>query len=100
MRDRRKGWRQTDREGDREGEQTSVSNTSIVGCGEMMRNSQSEGWMDKETEETGETKCEETKRKKVPEREQASMSGELNAGSEVLMTGREGASGGQMWAYM
>lgn len=34
---------------DREGGQASVSSTSIVGCREMMRDSQSEGWMKKET---------------------------------------------------
>lgn len=32
------------------------------------------------------------------EREQASMTGVTTAGSEDLMTGREGGSGGQMWA--
>lgn len=56
MRDRGKGWRQTDREG----EQTSVSSTSIAGCGEMMRDSQSEGWMERGREDrqrkSGETK--------------------------------------------
>lgn len=50
-RDRGKEWMQADREGDREGEQTFVSSTSIVGCGEMMRDSQSEGWMENETED-------------------------------------------------
>lgn len=52
MRDRGKGRRQTDRAGQREGEQTSVSSSSIVGCREMVRDSQSEGWMEKETEDS------------------------------------------------
>lgn len=51
MRDRGKGWKQTEREGDREVEQTSMSGTSIAGCGEMMRDSQSEGWLEKGTED-------------------------------------------------
>lgn len=46
-----------------------------------------------QAEEIGETKREETKRK--TEREQASVSGVSNAGSEVLMMGREGANVGK-----
>lgn len=81
---------------DREGGQTSVSSTSIVGCKEMMRDSQSEGWMEKETGNNVETKQEETERKNVLEREQASVSEVSTAGS----AGREGSSGRQMWAHV
>lgn len=47
---------------------------------------------------SGETKWEEAMRKNIPEREQASVSGVSTAGSTVLLTGREGASGRKMWA--
>lgn len=48
MRDRVKGWRQTDREADGGG---GVSRTSILGGGEMMRDSQCEGWMEQKTDD-------------------------------------------------
>lgn len=50
------------------------------------------------TEERAERQSkEETKEEeKVLEREQASVSGASRAGSEALMTGREGAGGGQI----
>lgn len=102
MRYRKKDCRQTERTRDREGEHTAVSSTSIVGCGETLRDSQFEGWMEKEAEDRQskgrKRQSEDTKRKKVLETEQASMSRVSTAGSEVFMTGIEGASGEQMWA--
>lgn len=70
MEDSGKDWRQTDRVGDRETGQTSVSSTSILGCWEMMRDVQCEGWIvEKDWWQGGEIKEEETKRKNVWERE-------------------------------
>lgn len=88
--------RQTER-GDWEGEQTSVSTTStkIV---EKWWDSQGERWMEKDREERGEKSGGNEKEERVLDREETFMPGVSSAGSEVLMTGRDGASGGLMWA--